>query len=159
MFLVSEHSPGFDQHISISCFWIKTKCSYLWMYSGLENRGMVGNLREINKSSLKALQNPESSLNPLYWAKCRNFSSCNSYDVENPRQEGPAHKLTSDYFLILQNICQIGPGEQLPTLPGLTMIAMLTGLLYFGELWTWGVNVSISKGTYSTAWFNFTWTT
>ena len=163
MALVLEHSPSFDDYVSITCiyncFKVKMKCSSLWMLSVLENRWMVGNLWEIKKSSLKALQTSEWLSNPLYWGKYRSFSSCHRYNVEIPWQEGPAHKMISVYYLILQNICHTGPGEQLQTLPGLTMIAMLTGLLYFGEIWTGGVDVYVCMGTYSTAWFNFTWTT
>ncbi|XP_052022908.1 leukocyte immunoglobulin-like receptor subfamily B member 4A isoform X2 [Apodemus sylvaticus] len=40
--------------------------------------------------------------------------------------------MTSTYCLMLQNICQIGPGQQLRTLLGLTMMVILTGLLFLG---------------------------
>ncbi|XP_052023381.1 leukocyte immunoglobulin-like receptor subfamily B member 4A isoform X2 [Apodemus sylvaticus] len=40
--------------------------------------------------------------------------------------------MTSTYCLMLQKICQTGPGQQLRTLLGLTMMVMLTGLLYLG---------------------------
>ncbi|XP_052028073.1 leukocyte immunoglobulin-like receptor subfamily B member 4A [Apodemus sylvaticus] len=40
--------------------------------------------------------------------------------------------MTSTYCLMIQNICQTGPGQQLRTLLGLTMMVMLTGLLFLG---------------------------